>query len=49
MVNKFKKIGNILYWIVIAVLLFIAIGTTLSVYEAPGGYRMFAPAVIECL
>jgi len=41
MFNKFKKIGNVFYWIVIAVLLFIALGTTLSVYEAPGGFRMF--------
>jgi len=40
MLNKFKKTGKVLYWLVIAVFLFIAVGTTLSVYEAPGGYRM---------
>lgn len=41
MLNKFKKIGTVLYWIVIVIVLFIAGGTALSVFEAPGGYRMF--------
>ncbi len=40
MLGKLKKTGKVLYWFVIAVFLFIAVGTTLSVHEAPGGYRM---------
>lgn len=39
--NKFKIIGTVLYWMVIGIVLFIAGGTALSVFEAPGGYRMF--------
>jgi len=39
--NKFEKLSNILYLIIVAAVLFIAGGTALSVFEAPGGYRMF--------
>ena len=39
--NKTKILGRCLYWILVALFLFIAAGTALSVFEAPGGYRMF--------
>lgn len=37
----FKKVGKILYWLVVSVLIFIAAAMALTVFEVPGGYRLF--------
>ena len=34
-------IGKIFYWLTLTALILIALGTTFSVLEAPGGYRLF--------
>lgn len=36
-----KTLANIFYWLAITAVLVIAVGTALSVFQAPGGYRAF--------
>jgi len=39
--EKLKRVWKVIYWSVILVVLVITASTAFSVYETPGGYRMF--------
>lgn len=40
MTKRIKKIGNVVYWVIIAVLMVIAASTAFSVLKTPGGFKM---------